>query len=80
MRRLTDYWPIILGVLAFTVQWGMMSQKIYAYDNDRASVTEVKDRLARIEGILASNASNSIRIEAELTQIRQILMKNYGAK
>ena len=75
MKFIKDWWVVIAAVLTIAVQWGIVTQKVYAFDKAQGDVLEVKDRLAHIEEILIANSHDNSRIEAELVAIRLLLQR-----
>jgi hypothetical protein len=75
MKYFKDWWLVGVAALTLAAQWGIVTQKVYAFDKAQSDVSDVKERLSHIEEILISNSHDTARIESELVQIRQILLR-----
>jgi len=66
---------LILAVLAFAAQWGVLTQKVSAFEKDHADVSEIKASLQALSQASVDNREDHRRLEQEIRQIHDILSR-----
>jgi len=66
---------LILAVLAFAAQWGILTQKVSAFEKDHEDVNEIRLALSTLVEAANTNKEDHKRFEQEILQIRDILSR-----